>query len=66
MNEHKLNQVLLFITKEEIIKALVGNKLVDKYLFISFYAKPKKPNKILVLKFGHNHNLVLELLCALS
>lgn len=52
-------------TKEKIVKAFVGYKLIDEYFFFSFQTKPKNSNQILVLKLCHKNSLILELLRAL-
>lgn len=52
-------------TKQELVEAFVGNKLVNEYLFFSFHTKPENSNQISVLKFCDETSLILELLYTL-
>ena len=52
-------------TKQEGIKASIGQVLIDKKLFIFLQAASQKPDKIFVLKFCNDLHFILKLFNAL-
>ena len=44
-----------------MVKAFVGNKLIDQNCFLFLQTESKKPNQIHVLKFWHKNSFVLQL-----